>query len=306
MSPSPFDEEQDPLVAGMTWRSARRAILAVAVALLIPFAVLVVKGARAHQAVDRITGRGGLVTSSSEIPGLGWMPRQIRWPLQRFYVARESYKVRIGDWFVGCSTGLTLQAWDEDHRTPEGDWTLAALPDLGNIAVLEVRKAAVTDQGLRHVGALSRLTSLTLEQTAVTGAGFGYLRGLPLKNASFEGSPVDDAGLAALSSFPALETLSLAGTRVTGAGLSDLGRFRTLNALDLSRTSVDDEGLRHLTALRLTALWLTDTAVSDAGLAHLERLTGLTSLRLCRSRVSKAAVARSSSEAVRQSLDGCR
>jgi hypothetical protein len=264
----------------MTWRLARRRLLAVAAVLALPLAVLVVKLALAYRAIHRIAERGAVILSRSDAPGLRWMPRQLRSHIQRFHVVRESYDVRVGEVDIGCANGLTFAM--EDTRLPGNDETLAALPGLDNIERLDVRSAAVTDRGLRHIGALSKLRRLTLERTNVTGTGLAHLQGLPLLQLSLAGSPVDDAGLVELPELPALEMLDLSGTLVAGPGLTHLRRLRALGWLDLSSTLVEDDGL-----------------------AHLERLPRLTQVWLCGTRVSKEAVERSSSKAVRGSLQGC-
>jgi hypothetical protein len=288
----------------MTWKSARCWILAVVAALLLPLAVPVVKNARVRHAIHRITARGGMVLSWDQCPEVAWVPVRFRPRARDLYVLRASYDVRLGDPEIGCGTGISLAESDETPPAPD-DETLAALPALANIVRLDVRKAAVTDAGLRHVGALSNLLRLTLARTPVTGAGLAHLRGLHLTQVSLEGSPVDDAGLGAIDDLPFLETLDLSGTRVTGPGLSNLARLPALTSVNLSRTAIDDAGLYHLAKLRLRWIRLVDTAVSDAGLAQLERLAGLEYVQLCGTRVTPEAVARSPSPAVRESLRLC-
>jgi hypothetical protein len=288
----------------MGWRGARRWLIAVAVLLALPFAVLVAKDVLVYRAVQRIADRRAVVLSWSDVPGLGWMPSPLRYLVRRYYVVRESYDVRVGEVFIGCGTGITFSTWDTPPL-PGDDHTLAALPGLDDITKLEVRSSPVTDEGLRHVGALSRLRWLTLEHTNVTGAGLAHFRGLPLAALSLLGSPVDDAGFSALPELPALETINLSETLVAGPGLAHLRRLPALTGLDLSSTKVDDDGLRHLEGMPFTYLNLSKTAVSDAGLPHLERLPRLQHLHLCGTRVSKEAVARSSSEAVRNAFQLC-
>jgi hypothetical protein len=301
-----MEQDPDPLSSGMGWRGARRWLLAVAAALALPIVFLAVKHALLHRTVRRIAEGGAMVISWSEAPGLGWMPAPLRYKVQRYYLVRESYEVHVGDPWIGCGVGITLmETRDSGHPKHGDDTVLVALPSLPNIDRLFVRDSPVTDAGLQHVGALSRLTLLTLEHTNVTGTGFVHLRGLPLEHLSLDGSPIDDAGLSALPDLPALVQLDLSGTLVTGRSLSQVRRFPALAGLYLSATKVDDDALRHLEGLPLKSLNLSKTTVSDAGLARLERLPRLERLFLCRTRVSQEAVDRSSSAAVRESLGLC-
>jgi hypothetical protein len=273
----------DARAARTMWRRACRWILFIAFVLALPLAPTATRNARAYIAMQRIVQRGGLVLSWSEPRWLRLFHWRFRSYPEAFFVERESYDVRVGNPQIPCGNGITLWKVDEDRiAAPDGNDTLAAVRDLAHVTRLEVRDTAVTDAGLRNVGALSDLTRLTLMHTAVTGTGFAYLRGLPLGQVSLEGSPIDDAGLAAFADLSELETLDLSETRVTGPGLANLEKLPRLRWLNLSNSLIDDDGLAHLD--RLPLKWL----------------------RLCGSRVSAEAVARSPSKAVRESLYDCR
>jgi len=100
---------------------------------------------------------------------------------------------------------------------------------------------------------------------------------------------VSDAGLEHLKGLTRLTALTLNNTRVSDAGLEHLKELTSLTTLGLSGTRVSDAGLKHLKELtRLDQLFLTDTRVSDAGLEHLKELTKLRRLDLAGTRVSDA------------------
>jgi hypothetical protein len=271
----------------------------------LPLAPAAARNARLYAVMERIVRRGGLVLSWEQASWEGSLPSRLPWFARGIVVVRDSYDVRVGNPQVPCGTGITLWKGDDDRMlSPDGNETLAAVRDLAHVTRLEVRTRTVTDVGLRHVGALSELHRLTLMDTAVTGTGFAYLRGLPLQRVSLEGSPIDDAGLAAFEDLSELDSLDLSETRVKGPGLASLAKLPRLEWLNLSKSLIDDEGLRHVASLHLSSLILERTSVTDAGLVELEQLP-LTSLRLCGSRVSAEAVARSPSEVVRASLHWC-
>ena len=104
------------------------------------------------------------------------------------------------------------------------DELLANLPQISNIAILNLRGTKITDAGLAHVGKLPALTHLHLELTGI-----------------------GDAGLAHLANLANLEYLNLYGTQVTDAGLEHLKSLKKLKKLYLWRTKATDKGAASLT-----------------------------------------------------------
>ncbi len=88
-----------------------------------------------------------------------------------------------------------------------------------NIVELDLSRTKVTNEGLKHVGKLARLTHLNLSRTAV-----------------------DDNGVKLLSELKSLEWLNLYGTKVTDASIAIISKYRDLKAVYLWNTSVTDEG----------------------------------------------------------------
>lgn len=100
------------------------------------------------------------------------------------------------------------------------DAHLEALAPLAeHVTWLNLAGSAVTDEGLRHVGRLTRLTELHLENTGVTDAGLAHLSGLKhLEYLNLYGTNVSDAGVEHLKTLPNLRKLYLWKTKVTSAG----------------------------------------------------------------------------------------
>jgi hypothetical protein len=91
------------------------------------------------------------------------------------------------------------------------------------VAVLNLGRTKVTDDGLKAVEGLKNLRKLHLENTHI-----------------------GDAGLSHLKSLTTLEYLNLYGTQVTDSGLSELEGLKNLKSLYLWQTKVTPEGVEKL------------------------------------------------------------
>ena len=93
----------------------------------------------------------------------------------------------------------------------------------------------VTDEHLKELKVLKRLTRLFLGDTQVTDAGLKELKELKqLKELHLQNTNVTDAGLTELRELKQLQLLNLSGTKVTAAGVQGL-----LEALPDCRISAD-------------------------------------------------------------------
>lgn len=172
------------------------------------------------------------------------------------------------------------KGWHNDpknHKTYYTDRGLAMLSGLKNLEKLSIGSIGVTDEGMSHIAAFTKLRGLTIF-----------------------GCPVTDAGCAKLLALKSLERLNLSHTEITIDGLSQLSALANLTNLDVhdakpGRAALDLSGLAnlrklglfidrssHLTDADLTGLsglkkleWLQmgPRRFSDKGLAHLAGLT---------------------------------
>lgn len=180
---------------------------------------------------------------------------------------------------VGCSrsgdpappkppTDAKLNGSDSDAgaRTPDLDPTEAAAQDKavafvtamkgkvkrgnGNVVTeIDLSFKPVTDDELKALAGLKRLTVLNLAYTQVT-----------------------DAGIKELAPLQSLTTLSLRGTKVTGAGFRALAPLKSLTTMDLRATHVSDAGLRELGGVKsLTSLDLVAIMGTVEGVNSLQR-----------------------------------
>ena len=118
------------------------------------------------------------------------------------------------------SKEVALHLTDKDVT----DEVLANLPQLPDVAWLNLRGTKITDAGLVHVGKLPALTHLHLELTGV-----------------------GDAGLAHLKSLSNLEYLNLYGTQVSDAGLEHLKGLKKLKKLYLWQSKATKKGADAMT-----------------------------------------------------------
>lgn len=135
----------------------------------------------------------------------------------------------------------------------EGQMTDAVLADVAsveNITALDLGGSqTLTDDGLRHLARLPRLTHLDVSNTAIT-----------------------DRGLEVLRDLPALETINLGATRITDDGAALLALCHELEHVNLMWTRTGDGALRALAGKRKLRHLLSGALVTDAGIPLLHEL----------------------------------
>lgn len=156
--------------------------------------------------------------------------------------------------------------------------TAATLPKLKK---LRVYGPQYNDAGMEHVGKITNLASLSMEQTGVGDAGLEKIAGLTeLKELLMYGTQISDAGLNKLTGLSKLTELELRGT-ATGADLAWLKQFPALKILSLEESYFSDEGMPALLeAKTLEELNLRMATLKKESLQQLAALTGLKRLNL--------------------------
>jgi Leucine-rich repeat (LRR) protein len=173
--------------------------------------------------------------------------------------------------------------------TDDGLKHIAAMTGLRRLFLY---RAPITDAGLAVLEGFPKLEKLDLSYTRVTDAGLAHLAGATrLRDLNLQGAPVGDAGLVHLGGLANLDTLNLRETRISDAGLEHLGNLKTLKTLRLAGIPVTDSGLKSLEGLNdLNQLEISSPRVTDAGLGHLKGLTGLRYLDLGGTKVTGAGI----------------
>ncbi|XP_077410640.1 uncharacterized protein LOC144040368 isoform X2 [Vanacampus margaritifer] len=197
-------------------------------------------------------------------------------------------RVSDGDRALQIVSGLALTHLTLPGRHSVTDAGLAFLSRLRLLAELDLTDyTQVTDQGVQHLCAMTRLKKLSLSNTQVTDTGLPSLRPLlELQELCLDRTAVSSRGVAALiTCLPHLQVLGLASTQV-GDNVVRRGLIRCpqLLKLNLSRTRITDNGVKFLAHMRLTQVNLDGTGVSLTGIAGLLASTHISSIRASNTR----------------------
>ncbi len=170
--------------------------------------------------------------------------------------------------------------------TDEGLKHVGSLPRLES---LSLRRTGITGNGLRYLEHLSQLSKLLLFQAGVTDEGLLNLRYVPtLENLELDYTGIGDNGLEGVASLPQLKFLAIHGTwHINGKGFHWLSGLKDLEQIWAGYSKVNGEGLEFLHGLpRLRLLELQGTLVDDAGAAKLPRLKNLSTLLIGNARIT--------------------
>ncbi len=142
---------------------------------------------------------------------------------------------------------------------------------------------ALNDATLPALAPLTKLTTLGLGRTSVTGSGFTALQGLTeLKTLHVaEEAPISAEGLATIvATFPKLEELSLGqGAQLNAADFRSLTSLKSLKALRANLPALDDAALAEIARITsLETFYAQGTAVKLQGIVALKPLKFLTKL----------------------------
>lgn len=170
------------------------------------------------------------------------------------------------------------------------DELLRQLQSLKSLRTLYVEVSnGVSDAGLKHIGRLTSLESLSLYAMNFSDHALKPLDNLKnLRELSINEAGLQNAALVHIGGLSNLEVLTISGNKISDAGLKHLQELTKLRRLGIrnsshqdSRMEITDEGLAQLAPLReLRSLDLVGTAVTGEGLRHLSNFPHLESLFL--------------------------
>ena len=183
---------------------------------------------------------------------------------------------------------LNLSGWSWISSTSG----LQSLQHLTSLEALDLTDSIYTDEDLRFIANLPRLTTLyigtsynrRLDKAYFTNSGLPHLSDLRqlqvlhLTNCT----ALTDEGMTHLSQLPHLRVLILPSS-ITDAGIEVLTKHNTkLTHLCLERSAITDRGLQHLSRLSsLNTLDLSGSGnITDAGLIHLSTIKSLRALKI--------------------------
>jgi len=111
------------------------------------------------------------------------------------------------------------------------------------LGTLQLRRSSLSNDGMKHLGQLTRLHDLDVSNTAI-----------------------GDEGIRQLVNLKGLSSLNLSNTQVTGASLRHLGELPNLKTLDLSDTQISDVDLDQLIEImQLEFVYVTNTQITETG-----------------------------------------
>lgn len=165
------------------------------------------------------------------------------------------------------------------HEIKLDDAAIGFIVQMKNLEHLVLWSTPITDAGVRVVGTLRKLKTLSLEHcTEISDAGMAHLvRCATLKDLWLSFTPIGGEGLAHLARLEGLERLHLNGTKVDDDALQHIAGMKELQQLTLVRTKVTGPGLKHLAGL--TKLQLLELTESPVTAPPWEALAGLKELR---------------------------
>lgn len=129
----------------------------------------------------------------------------------------------------------------------------------------------ITNQGITHLGKMTRLKKLSLSNTPLTDVGLSALSTLTLLiDVCLNRTTVTSRGVTQfITRLPYLQVLGLSCTQVGDSVLKTLICCTDLVKLNLSKTRITDRGLKFLHGMKLSQVNLDGTGVTAGGVANL-------------------------------------
>lgn len=116
-------------------------------------------------------------------------------------------------------------------------------------AAFHLSGTEISDEGVSHLPAISKLVWLNLRGTKITDAGLVHVgKCANLRKLHLEKTEITDEGLKNLAELKSLEYLNLYGTKVTDEGLKSLAGLPALKKVYVWQTAVTKEGADALKA----------------------------------------------------------
>jgi Leucine-rich repeat (LRR) protein len=151
---------------------------------------------------------------------------------------------------------------------------------------LTLRGPQFDDEMLMHVGALTGLRTLSIEDGSYTPQGFAHLAQLPVLEDLCISRPIGDDAIQPLVKSPRLRKLTLQSGKVTGESMKG---FRALEELETLWCPIDDTGAKAISHLpNLKRLDMHCPALSDGGMGEFARMQNLKQLRIVSDQISGA------------------
>jgi hypothetical protein len=202
------------------------------------------------------------------------------------HISDDGHLDALSGWFATwvdidyvCNANLVIQRQKLDRK--QRDELLTTLMELPNVtSVFIIAPPEVTDEDLRQLCTLRKLTRLVVVGPPITDSGLARLKNLNgLRSLGLWESRLTLDGAQAISQLPNLGGLNLRKSHLNNDVLRHIGTMKKLGYLSLEgSTGINDESLMQLSNLHeLRQLDLTGAEISDRGL---ECLIGLPKLEM--------------------------
>ncbi len=148
------------------------------------------------------------------------------------------------------------------------DGALACLAGLDGLRELQLQRANISDEGAAALGRLSGLEVLVLRGEArLSDEGLKHLHALTkLKRLVLDGTHITDDGLPLLAAFSELEILRLDSRWITDRGVAHFAVVKNLKTLILVNAPITDASISHFKAMsQLESLYLFGDELSEQG-----------------------------------------
>lgn len=191
--------------------------------------------------------------------------------------------------------------------TRDGSPIFPQISSLPNLETLHIVEVPLTDCELQSLSTATKLTSLELSRTGITGAGLQSLAKLPLKRLVIRDRELSMEGLQAIASMTELEELELCVPGLYMADMPNLAskdNLRSLIITDGHFSYREFGGLKFLMgANKLTDLQLSGVNLNDRSLKSISTLSNLRNLTIGKSVISDEGIEYLSSLEKLQSVD---
>lgn len=212
----------------------------------------------------------------------GYISRSPQTPLDHAWINAVEFITRNDEYRFSSKVG-TVTSLSGAKILPDEIPLLALLPDL---TLLTVKETPVTPEFCHQLRNLSKLTSLSIQEAAVTDAEFRHLCAvLPkasLTDLYFDDLHISPQAAAELLEFTSLTSLALDGSHLEGSILKRLAPL-PLHRLVLTRFKPTDEDVRTIARQwsgSISSLCLFKSSLTDAQFSSLNTLTRLNYLDL--------------------------
>ena len=254
-------------------------------------------------AVERIRKAGGAVSYDWEWRGIAPLrpsePPVPQWMIDKFgpdffgYIALVALPIEdlVSDDLITEVARFDRLEYLAISAKSVTDAGLARLQGLTRLKTLWLHNSGITGDGLRHVAKMRDLENLSFPQGSVKDADLAYLAGLTkLKEIELTGNQITDAGLVHLGGLTHLERLELKNTKVTD--LTPIRGLTRLNWLNVQGSPLNDKAIEPIAAFRdLQDLNLGQTDITDKALSFIVNLPKLESLSLNQTRLTDVGLA---------------